>query len=310
VEVGDAHNPPDTATDCHGPDCGSVPYDYLLSQYEVTKAQYAEFLNAKAVADPFGLYNEFMDLDEEFGGIARSGAPGGYVYTVKPGFEDEPVDYVSFYDAVRFANWLNNGQGSGDTETGAYTITEQGIVDNTITRNAGATVFLPSENEWYKAAYYDPASSSYFDYPTGTDAATECVPPDEDSGNSANCGFAVNALTDVGAYALSESPYGTFDQGGNVREWNEQVVFGSFRSARGGSWIGTGGYLHASNRYYVSTDTEASKLGFRVASVVPEPGRVLLTLIGGLVLLGTSKRRISSLRDGSATRVRRRDTGG
>ena len=88
----------------------------------MTNAQYAEFLNAKAATDPLGLYNTSMGSDATFGGITRSGVSGSYTYTAKLGFENKPVIYVSFYDALRFSNWLNNGQGSGDTETGAYTL--------------------------------------------------------------------------------------------------------------------------------------------------------------------------------------------
>ncbi len=74
---------------------------------------------------------------------------------------DKPVNYVSWYDSIRFANWLNNGQGTGDTETGAYTLlggTPTPSNGVSITRNAGATWFLPSEDEWYKAAYHQPAA--------------------------------------------------------------------------------------------------------------------------------------------------------
>ncbi len=117
--------------------------------------------------------------------------------------------------ARRFSNWLNNGQGSGDTETGAYTLLGGTATPSnglTVTRNGGASIFLTSENEWYKAAYYDALSTSYFDYPTGTNTATGCVAPGSDTGNSANCWPATSpsgALTNVGAYALSDSPYGT-----------------------------------------------------------------------------------------------------
>ena len=100
-----------------------------------------------------------------------------------------------------------------------------------------ATVFLPSENEWYKAAYYSPGGT-YFEYPTGTDTETGCVAPASDTGNSANCDTAVNALTDVGAYALSASPYGTFDQGGNVAEWNEQIGFSAEQRGFPGRGLG------------------------------------------------------------------------
>ena len=82
------------------------------------------------------------------------------------------MNYVTWYDAIRFANWLNNGQGNGDTETGAYTLGTLGAggipVTPPLTHNAGAQVWLPTENEWYKAAYYNPGSSSYYLYPTSS----------------------------------------------------------------------------------------------------------------------------------------------
>jgi formylglycine-generating enzyme required for sulfatase activity len=126
------------------------------------------------------------------------------------------------------------------------------------------------ESEWYKAAYYDPIAGLYYDYPTGTNAVTGCVAPGSDTGNSANCWPATSpsgALTDVGAYALSDSPSGTFDQGGNVWEWHEQIKYGSFRGLRGGAW--------GSDPYALAV----GYVGFRVASI-PEPSTALLVLTG------------------------------
>ena len=89
---------------------------------------------------------------------------------------NRPVNYVSFWDAARFANWLHNGQptgpqGPGTTEDGAYL--NVGNQAPSFGRNAGATFFIPTEDEWYKAAYHDKTAglaASYFDYPTGTNA--------------------------------------------------------------------------------------------------------------------------------------------
>jgi sulfatase modifying factor 1 len=304
VYVGNPGNPPDTATNClppfvGSPDCGSVPYAYYISKYEVTNAQYAEFLNAVAASDPLEFYSTDMNDDATFGGITQSGMSGSYTYTVKAGFENKPVTFVSFYDALRFANWLHNGQGSGDTDTGAYTLlggTATPSNGPTVTRNPGAIAFLTSENEWYKAAYYSPGGT-YFDYPTGTDTATGCVAPASDTGNSANCFRAVGALTDVGAYGLSASPYGTFDQGGNVGEWNEQILLGPFRGLRGGSWQDNAGVLPASVPGIWGSAYEGSNFGFRVASLVPEPAQVLLVLTGGLVLVGCGGRGVALLRE-------------
>src|SRR4029450_4635258 len=163
---------------------GAVGYSYNIGTYEATNAQYAEFLNARRAIgpdslDPCGLYSTNMD-STNYGGITRSGVPGLYTYTAIAGRENMPVNYVSFYDAVRVAKWLHNGRGSGDTETGAYTLlggTATPSNGTTVTRNAGAMIFLTSEEEWYKAAYYDALTTSYFDYPARSDTQTTCSMP-------------------------------------------------------------------------------------------------------------------------------------
>src|SRR6185436_20371683 len=132
---------------------------YNIGSTEVTNAQYAAFLNAVAATDPNSLYN--TDMAGSFGGITRSGSSGSYTYSSVSGRANNPVNFVSFWDATRFANWLHNGQPMGPqsastTEDGAYTLTPQGIVNNTVTRNASWQWAVASADEWYKAAYYQP----------------------------------------------------------------------------------------------------------------------------------------------------------
>jgi sulfatase modifying factor 1 len=291
ASIGNPGNPADapSPTKCFVPECGSVPYDYRIARYETTNERYAEFLNA---VDPDGsnalsLYNANMDSDAIAGGISFvSGNPPGEKYLAKAGFESRPVTYVSFYDALRFANWLDNGQGAGDTETGAYTLLGGEATPSnglTVTRNAGANVFLTSENEWYKAAYYSPGGV-YFDYPTGTDTPTGCVLPNADTGNSANCSDAVGMPTNVGEYGQSASPYGTFDQGGNVAEWNESVVVGTRRGFRGGGVGGSNTELRVQNPRDADPTTELYFLGFRVAAPEPGPGLLGITAVVCLAL--------------------------
>jgi len=191
---------------------------------------------------------------------------------------------------VRFANWMNNGQGNGDTESGAYTLlagTEIPSNASTVTRAAGATIALTSEDEWYKAAYYNPPTASYFDYPTGSDIPTTCAAPTATT-NSANCNSAVDNLTPVGSYTGSASPYGTFDQGGNVYEWNETIT-GSNRGFRGGQFGSGPGDLAASARHDTSPGLEGA-VGIRLV-MIPEPGTGLLVIAGLVGLAGRSRGR-------------------
>jgi formylglycine-generating enzyme required for sulfatase activity len=285
VPIGNPGNAADTpSTNCFASSCGSVSYAYQISKYEVSNAEYAEFLNAKAASDPLELYNTSMNSDATNGGITQSGVSGSFSYAVKSGFASKPVNYVSFYDTLRFSNWLNNGQGSGDTETGAYTLLGGTVAPSngtTVVRNGGATVFLPSENEWYKAAYYNAVSTSYFDYPAGTNTTTVCAAPTA-TANRANCRSA--GVTTVGAYTGSASPYGTYDQGGNVYERNEQILSVTARGIRGGSWRSVEGDLAASFPFSGSPTSQLDYFGFRVASLVGAPPPVPIGDVVGLVV--------------------------
>lgn len=307
VLVGDPGNGPDSTG------LGSVGYAYRIGTTEVTNAQYAAFLNAKAKSDPLGLYNPAYTNHPD-GGIERSGSSGSYSYALKPNMADKPVGGISWYDAIRFINWLNNGQGNGDTESGAYTLSGPYVIldgnavpshAENIVRNGGASWFLPNENEWYKAAYYQPASQggdadSYWLYPTRSndaptlaiaDAAGNITNP---GANVANYNFAALGLSTVtSAGPLSNSYYGAADQGGNVGEWNEtRFSSGSLRGYRGGDWLAGASALQSSGQFFTSAQFSNSTLGFRVAAV-PEPSAAVLALVGcGLV--GLLRRRLTS----------------
>ncbi len=287
VTVGDPGN---ACEPISGACFGSVPGLYRISKYEVTNAQYAEFLNAKASSDPLGLYNTEMSSDSA-GGITRTGSSGSYAYSAIAGREAMPVNYVSFYDSLRFANWLHNGQGAGDTETGAYTLlggTATPSNGTTVTRNPDASIFLPSEDEWYKAAFYDPLSASYFDYPAGTDTPMVCAAPGP-TANTANCGFVNADLTDVGSYPGSVSPNGAFDQAGNVWEFTEAISERS-RIVRSGSFVSSAPFMRSMIRIAAFPDTENRGRGIRLASVIPEPGTGLLVMTGTLGLASWRRR--------------------
>jgi len=291
VSVGAPGNAPDSTS------LGAVDHAYQIGKYEVNNTEYAAFLNVVAsVEDTFALYHPNMESDVTFGGITRSGSVGAYQYGVKMGFGLKPVVYVSFWDALRFANWLNNGQPMGmqdasTTEDGAYTLTPDAITNNTVVRNSSATVVLPNQDEWYKAAHFDPSSGTYFDYPTGTDLETSCVAPVIDTGNSANCGHALDALSDGGAYALSASPTGSYDQAGNVLEWVESIPSfnGSSRLNFGGAWSLDAISFQSGSKGTAPPASEASARGIRLVKI-PEPEAVTQVLVA-LAVVGLMARR-------------------
>ena len=212
-------------------------------------------------------------------GITQSGGPGTFSYSVNPTLANHPVVCVSWFDSARFANWLMNGQGSGDMETGAYTL--NGAMSGVITANIGALVYIPNENEWYKAAYYSAASANYSLYPDGQNTI---------SISNANYGLSSQATSPVGNYP-SASAYGTFDQGGNVWEWNDGAG-SSAHTWRGGSSMSSESHLESSFYLNVSPGNENSTVGFRVAGVeaIPEPTSMLLTMFAGGVMLIRRKR--------------------
>jgi formylglycine-generating enzyme len=294
--VGNPSNPADTAVMIEDGTTGygAVPYAFNIGTYDVTNNQYVDFLNAKdpTGADPLGLYN--MEMSSPLGGIRFSpnNAPGS-MYSVISGDGNYPIVYETWFNAIRFANWMNNGQGNSSTETGAYTLlggTPTPSNADSVTRNPGATIFLPSENEWYKAAYYNPATSSYFQYPTSSNTAPTATGPTSAS-NSANYLYVVGSVTNVGAYSGTTSPYGAFDMGGNVAQWIEGLREGSNRVARGGGYSSGGSEaLASSNRGAGDPATMNQALGFRLASI-PEPSTAVLAALGGLALLVYRRRR-------------------
>jgi formylglycine-generating enzyme required for sulfatase activity len=311
VPVGNPGNAGDTRYGTPG--YGAVGYAYNMGKYEVTAAQYTEFLNAKAATDTYGLYNASMWSDAWGCKIQQSGGPGSYTYSVASDYANRPVNYVSWYDGIRFANWLQNGQGFGSTENGTYTITGGGpdwtvAIPDAATRATWTAAnkhwVLPSEDEWYKAAYHknDGATGNYWDYPTKSDAPPINTLLSPDPGNHANFydsyGTGTHTFTiggpyyrtEVGAFANSASAYGTFDQGGNVWEWNEALISSS-RGLRGGSFSSGLDYpLLASARGYYDPPNEDYWIGFRVASV-PEPGSIILVVSGAIAGLIWWRRR-------------------
>jgi len=312
---------PGNANDTGGTGNGAVAYDYQIGKYDVTIGQYTAFLNAVAKTDTYSLYDSEMETNGNIKGISRTGGSGSYTYSVV-GSANRPITFVSWWDSARFANWMANGQPTGaqtstTTENGAYNVTgENGyyaVAQNATNPNTGdaPTFYIPTENEWYKSAYYSPnyggaGVPGYYAYATQSDTAPgNVVGSVANQANSSVSVFSVtqaggydasqNYLTDVGAFSGSGSFYGTFDQSGNVYQWNSDGPQSFSRRIRGGYW--DGGYTTLSSGSISSCNPKIGfyALGIRLASpvsgsAVPEIdpnglSAVLGLIVGGLGLL-------------------------
>jgi formylglycine-generating enzyme len=306
VTVGDAGN----AGEWSGRVCGAVNYNYQMGKFDVTAGQYTEFLNAVAATDTYHLYNtDMVDAMYSWGSgcnIERTGSSGSYVYSVAADWANRPVNFVSWGDAVRFVNWLSNGQPTGaqglnTTEDGSYYV--NGATSSAalmaVKRKANARYVIPTEDEWYKAAYFDPnkpGGAGYWDYPTKSDSEPSNLLLSAGTNNAnfldengtGNGSYTIGSpyfRTDVGAFASSSGPYGTFDQGGNIWQWNDSTSWSKYHGLRGGSYgYPSSGCIASYYQCFDSPTRETCDVGFRVASV-PEPSSLAMLAGGALTAL-------------------------
>ena len=246
VSVGNLRNPPDS----NGK--GSVDATFSMGAYDVTAKEYCRFLNAVAKhRDPYKLYHFSMQFDPIVLSLQRTGQEGDYTYTPIHGREKMPITYVTLYSAARFCNWLHNGQplgdeGNGTTETGAYNL--KGTQSGPLIRTENAAYFLPTDDEWYKTAYYNASQKNYYAFPNRSYWSPKNSHDIRPYNNEANySGHKTQGdeesdlrLTPVGYFSTSMSPYGAFDMGGNVSQWTETSreddPTGMNFIIRGGSW--------------------------------------------------------------------------
>jgi formylglycine-generating enzyme required for sulfatase activity len=273
VTIGNPGNEADT-TGSPNP-AGRVNFVYNIGKYEVSR----DMITKANAAGSLGI--TLLDMSSYGGnGVNR------------------PATGVSWNEAARFVNWLNTSQGY----QAAYNFTTSGVNNNITLWGAGqysgsnqfrhkdAYYFLPSMDEWYKAAYGSP-SGTWYDYATGSDENPDVVA----SGTSGAVYNGQSGPADITS-AGGLSQWGTMAQGGNVWEWNESAFDGSNDSAsenrelRGGSWLNASLSLGASIHSTLDPTDGDSSLGFRVASV-PEPSSGLLVLLGLSAVLRRRRKR-------------------
>ena len=285
VAVGNPGNPADVETSY-----GSVAYDFAIARTETTVADYVRFLNSVARYVPDGAaYDHLRNLWQNVMGktkvigkqIIREGTAGDYSYHAAPGAASLPIANVNWVSAARFVNWLSNGQpvatsaaSETGTETGAYVLNG----DEVVFRTPGSAYWLPSEDEWYKSAFYDPergGAGGYWQHATRSDQAPDNSAPRRLDGiNAANYNAIVSAagnkLVPAGSFVRSVSYYGTLDQAGSLWEWSDTPIE-NFRGeensmiVRSGSWsLGILNPAKHVRRDYTPDEVD-DDTGFRIA---------------------------------------------
>jgi len=307
VTVGDPENEADAAPASGPPGLGSVKTSFQIAKYEFTNQLYTDFLNSVAATDTYSLYNPAMGSDAR-GGIEQTGSYGSYSYLVKHDMGAKPVNYVSWFDAARVSNWYQNGAtGSSSTETGAYTLVGGQTSGTAPAVNPGATFYVPTQDQWYKAAYYKGGGTNagYWNFATQSNTNPTAVTADVTGiGSAGSTGNFANYLNTADWNSLDgnvttvgtnggPSAYGAFDMTGNVFEWNDLTgAAGSIRGLRGGCFYNEPFSVSSSGSFPFAPFLEGGEFGFRLAGPngVPEIdpnglSAVLGLIVGGLGLL-------------------------
>ena len=296
---------------------GRVTSNYKISAYDTTISQYVEFLNGSDAGKQgqYGVYSSSIGTtpNNTTSAITRGGSVGSYTYSLSDSkFANQPVNFVNWFSAARFVNWYANDKSASATatETGSYTLINGQTTGSIVARNAGAQIFLPSADEWTKAAFYNATAQNYYLWPTTSNTKPTAVVPTGSetvtAANSANYKIADAAadtlkMTNVGTYVNTTSTYGLFDMLGNVTQMTDTSNSGGSFQAFGGSYASTDLQM---TQFWSSDPTSGQQfrvggnatatIGFRVAAVaVPEPGNMVAAAmgIGGLIGFQLMKRR-------------------
>ena len=295
VPIGNANNDDDMTGDPNP--AGKVEYAYQMGKFEVSR----DMINKANTVGGLGITLHDMTL---------LGGNGIHI----------PATGVTWNEAARFVNWLNTSTGG----FAAYNFTTPGVNDNiTLWTNANVADFnpsnpyrslrtnyvLPSMDEWYKAAYYDPGSMTYFDYPSSDGS----IPTPVTSGMAPNTAVygQPGTLDDPGPAEIMSagglSPYGIMGMAGNVFEMEETDFLLNndsglnFREYRGGSWgvspVNAFAQMSSSSRSSLLPTSDGNGvIGLRVASLssdavaVPEPSSLIMFSTMALSALWYRKR--------------------
>lgn len=306
VTIGDVGNPAYQGSDGNLiDDRGSVGYEYRIGRYEITTGQWMEFVNTFSTqSDDMALFGEpsvwGATIDWSYGGP-------GFRWKLNGSLDNPemvPVHGLSWRMAAMYANWMHNDRSSdlsaienGAYDTSTFTTNNDGTFNDQLTRNPDARFWIPSLDEWVKAAHYDPnkngaGQGGWWDYPDGSDDPLYPGFPGEGE-TSATLDWD-GAYLPLGSYADVQSPWGLFDLSGGTMEWTEEAT--SDRRLR---WLDGAPVFYPEDFLLIDRidqmadgvpGSQAPVHGFRVAGAIPAPSAAAyLVMAGGLAL--TRRRR-------------------
>ncbi|MBX3353484.1 MAG: SUMF1/EgtB/PvdO family nonheme iron enzyme [Phycisphaeraceae bacterium] len=301
--IGDVGNP---SYNFRGPfninySIGAVDYEYRIATTETTASQYAQFVD---------VYRHFVPADERQTLAGRSldylGMSGGVpTYALDPGWENRPA-FASFRYFARMANWLHHG--APDLANATHETFTTGAYNDTVIgpRASGAQVWIPSWDEWVKAAYWDPnrngqGEGGYWLYPDASD--TPLTPGDPGLGGETNAGSGAEWPADhfqpwdVGSYPDVQTPWGLLDASGGGREWTDSQAFAPLdgryvmSSGRRPTPLTPGDPLFVDDIefFFFDRDINSFYVTVRFAAAIPSPGALGLGAIAALVSLRRSR---------------------
>lgn len=263
---------------------GSVSYDYRISRLEITTDQWMEFVNA------FGPLGDPYNFRTARGSGFRLNAfyPGpGFQVEYQPGISNpgmQPVLGISWRNAARYCNWLHNGKQAvfAALENGAYNTSTWGVdpisgyLTDAITHETGARYWIPTLDEWLKAAYFDPSRyalgvSGWWEYPNRSAVPLIAGLPGIGQTSGGLHVLSPFGLVPLLAYPTEMSPWGLFDTSGGASELTEEPLFPTAffrRNAMGADELSALAYLLDPIGSYTA---EGAFTGLRIATSVPNP---------------------------------------
>ncbi len=272
---------------------GAVDHAFNITRTEVTIEQWWPFANA---------YQQYVAQDDNTGWVALSGRYLDFTLGERHLiWNDQAAHFpvqTNWYMAARYTNWLHNGMRtdraafeSGVYDTSTWTTNPDGSRNDQRERSPGAVYFLPNQDEYAKAAYYDPdrygdGLEGYWTFPNRSQSPPTSGPPDQ--GGTTNAGTFWthgNLFLNAGSYPEARSAFGLLDTSGGQSEWNETAFGTTADRAVFGSQISLSPefipFYDRIDLLLADWPTTAS-YGFRMAATIPSPG----SGFAGLVLLG------------------------